>query len=218
MTTPLLRLAVLLSGDGSNFAAIHQAIQEQRLQAEIAVVISNNPKAYGLERAKQAKLPIVCLDHRAFLSRAHFDHALRDNILLYNIDWIVLAGFMRQLSPAFVDQFTGRILNIHPSLLPAYKGLDTHARALAAGETEHGTTVHLVTAGLDEGPILAQSRLRIDPEDTAIRLAQRVKALEHALYPAVLQTIALQHTQQQLVLQYGHINDNIAEGCSHGKI
>jgi phosphoribosylglycinamide formyltransferase-1 len=204
-----MRLAILVSGDGSNFAAIHQAIQEHRLQAEIAVVISNNPKAYGLERAKQAKLPVICLDHQAFLSRAHFDKALTDNILLYNIDWIVLAGFMLRLGPDFVEQFAGRILNIHPSLLPAYKGLDTHARVLAAGETEHGTTVHLVTAGLDEGPILAQERLLIAPDDNAISLAQRIKALEHGLYPAVLQAIALQHTQQQLGLTDPKIINNM---------
>ena len=191
MTTPLLRLAILLSGEGSNFAAILQAIQEHRLQAEIAVVISNNPEAYGLKRAKQAKLPVICLDHRRFLSREHFDQTLGDNIALYDVDWVVLAGFMRRLGPNCVKRFAGRILNIHPSLLPAYAGLNTHARVLAAGETEHGTTVHLVTEGLDEGPILAQSRLSISPDDDASRLAERIKALEHALYPAVLQALAL---------------------------
>lgn len=185
-----LRLVVLLSGDGSIFEAIATAIEEQRLNAHILMVISDNPTAYGLTRARLHKLSTDIIHAKEYSNKNDFQVALKKALVLLNPDFIVLSGFMRILAADIIHAFPKRILNIHPSLLPKYPGLHTHERALAAGEKKHGTTVHYVDEGLDSGPIIAQRELMVLPEDTAESLQQRVKELEKVLYPEVLQSLA----------------------------
>jgi phosphoribosylglycinamide formyltransferase-1 len=185
-----LALVVLLSGRGSNFQALLQAIQDGRLPAGIRAVISNRPAAAGLAIAAQAGIATEVLDHTGYPDREAYDAALQQHIDHYRPDLVVLAGFMRILSPGFVRHYQGRLINIHPSLLPRHRGLDTHARALAAGDTEHGASVHFVTEELDGGPVLLQARVPVQADDTAEQLAARVLAQEHRLYPAAVQLIA----------------------------
>lgn len=177
------RLAVLISGRGSNLQALIDACATGQVAAQIALVVSNKPDAAGLQRARQAGIATRCIDHRNFDSREAFDQALVDELCAHAVDLVVLAGFMRILTPVLIEPFVGRLLNIHPSLLPKYPGLKTHQRALDAGETEAGATVHFVTRELDGGPPIVQARVPILPGDTADRLAERVAALEHAIYP-----------------------------------
>lgn len=159
--------------------------------ARPVLVLSNDPQAGGLARARALGVPVAAVDHRPFAGdRAAFEAGLRAALAQAEPDILCLAGFMRILTPAFVADWEGRMLNIHPSLLPKYTGLHTHARALAAGDAEHGCTVHEVTAALDEGPILGQARVPVDPGDTPETLAAKVLAREHALYPAVLRRYA----------------------------
>lgn len=181
------RLVVMISGRGRNLEAIHDAITAGRLNAEIVRVVSNKTRALGLKYARLAGIPTVAIAARAFADRESYDRALARRVAAEAPDWIVLAGFMRVLSDAFVAPFAGRIVNIHPSLLPAYKGLHTHARALAAGERHHGASVHLVTPALDDGPVIRQGRIAITPEDSADTLADRVMArIERRLYAEAL--------------------------------
>jgi len=184
--TASLRLAVLISGNGSNLQAIIDAIEGGRLDAEIDVVVSNNPNAFGLERAARHGLQTRVVEDGDYDSRAAFDAALRACLDEFEPDYLVLAGFMRILGPAFIDAFADRILNIHPSLLPAYKGLDTHQRALDNGDTRHGVSIHLVTAELDGGPVILQGAYSIEPGDSATDLQQKGHRLEHEMYPQVL--------------------------------
>ena len=177
------RTAILISGSGTNLQAFIDAAEHGNLGLEICVVFSNNPDAYGLERADKAGIPTACIQHRDFADRESFDRALIDELNRWQPELLVLAGFMRILSPAFVNHYEGRILNIHPALLPKYPGLNTHQRALDAGDEWHGSTVHFVTEVLDGGPLILQGRLRIDPDETADELRQRVQALEHQIYP-----------------------------------
>lgn len=201
MTAPSpARVAILISGAGSNMTALVEALQRPGSGGLAAVVFSNVPKAVGLARAAALDVPTATVDHRAFQGdRAAFEAALEQAIAPYAPDVLCLAGFMRILTPDFVKRWEGRILNIHPSLLPKYKGLDTHARALAAGDAEHGATVHLVTPALDDGPILGQARVPIHPGDTPEALAARVQAAEHRLYPQVLRRW-LQGMQEPITL------------------
>jgi len=184
------RLVVLISGNGSNLQALIDHIANGVLPATIAAVISNNADAQGLGRAQQAGIPAKVIDHRNHPSRESFDAALMAGIYAYCPDAVILAGFMRILTPLFVRHFHGRLLNIHPSLLPKFTGLNTHARALAAGEREHGCSVHFVTGELDGGPVVAQSVVAVLPDDTPITLQTRVQAAEHALYPTVIGWLA----------------------------
>lgn len=183
------RLAVLISGHGSNLQALINHSQAGRLPADIIQVISNQPHAYGLQRATQAGIASVCLPSQG-LPRESYDQALIAQLRQLEkkdpLDWIVLAGFMRILTPAFIQAFANRIVNIHPSLLPAYKGLNTHQRVLADQQSLHGCSVHQVTAELDEGPLLGQASLTINPTESAADLARRVNQLEQQLYPLVL--------------------------------
>ena len=199
-----LRLVVLLSGSGSNLQAILDACQQGRLVAEVVAVISNRAQAYGLQRAALAGIPHHVLDHTQFANRATFDQALVELIQSYTPHSIILAGFMRILTPDFVSQFQGRLLNIHPSLLPVLPGLHTHQRALAAGVDQHGASVHFVTPELDGGPVVLQAIVPVLAEDDAEQLAARVLAQEHKIYPIVLQWIAAGrlylNAQQQPVL------------------
>lgn len=192
MSEPDFRLpiVILISGNGSNLQAIIDAVNSGELHAEIRAVISNKPRAYGLERARRAGIPAVVVDHTLHPDRASFDAALQRAIDEYEPRLVVLAGFMRILTPRLVEHYHGRMLNVHPSLLPAFRGLDTHRRVLEAGVKEHGVSVHFVTSELDGGPVIAQQKLAVLPEDDIARLSERVQRLEHALYPQVIRWFA----------------------------
>jgi len=184
------RVAILISGGGSNMVKLAQSMAGDH-PARPVLVASNDPKAGGLDRAAEMGIPTAAVDHRAFKGdRPAFEAALSEKIAAANPDIICLAGFMRVLTEGFVRHWEGRMINIHPSLLPLYKGLHTHQRALDAGDQEAGCTVHEVTAALDDGPILGQARVPIIAGDTAETLAARVLVQEHALYPAVLRRFA----------------------------
>ncbi|WP_018140648.1 phosphoribosylglycinamide formyltransferase [Thioalkalivibrio sp. ALJ7] len=183
------RLVVLISGRGSNLGALIEACEQGQIPARIVGVVSNRPDAGGLGFAEQHGIPSQVLNHRDYPTREAFDADLATAIEGYAPDWVILAGFMRILTPGFVDRFTGRMLNIHPSLLPKYRGLDTHARALADGETEHGASVHFVTPELDGGPVIMQARVPVVSDDTADTLAARVQRAEHRLYPEVVRRV-----------------------------
>lgn len=178
-------VVVLISGRGSNL----QAILAANLPMEIRAVISNRPDAAGLAIAAAAGIPTQVIDHRSFPTRDAFDAALAQAVDAFAPQWVILAGFMRILGAAFIQRYRGRLLNIHPSLLPAFPGLDTHARALAAGAREHGASVHFVTEQVDGGPVVMQARVPVEPHDTATTLAARVLAAEHRLYPAALRAL-----------------------------
>ncbi len=183
-------LVVLISGNGSNLQAIIDAIAAGELPAEIRAVISNNPDAYGLERARRVGIPAEVVDHRDYPDRESYDRALQAVIDRHAPDLVVLAGFMRILTPAFVEHYAGRMLNIHPSLLPRYQGLDTHRRVLEAGDAIHGVSVHFVTPELDSGPIVLQAEVPVEPGDTEADLARKVHAEEHVIYPRVIRWFA----------------------------
>ncbi len=192
MATPQRKLdiVVLVSGNGGNLQAIMDAIAGKELPATIRAVISNREDAYGLRRAAAAGIPVAVVNHREFPDRQAYDQALRAVIDRYHPGLVVLAGFMRILTPGFVAHYAGRMLNIHPSLLPAFTGLNTHQRALEAGVKEHGASIHFVTADLDAGPVIVQARLPVTPADTAETLASRVKLLEHQIYPLAIRWFA----------------------------
>ena len=177
------KIVILISGRGSNMEAILDVARREQWDARIAAVISNRADAKGLETAAAQGIPTAVVASRSFPDRNQFDAALQDEIDRHAADLVVLAGFMRILTPAFVEHYAGRLLNIHPSLLPAFTGLDTHARALAAGVRYHGATVHFVTAELDVGPIVDQAVVPVLPDDTEESLAARVLAQEHIIYP-----------------------------------
>lgn len=181
-----LPLVILISGRGSNMQAILQQAGNGELAVEVRAVISNNPTASGLQLAHTAGVTTAVVDHRLIPDRAQYDQALRASIDRYQPGLVALAGFMRILTPAFVQHYLGRLLNVHPSLLPAFPGLDTHRRALQAGVTRHGASVHFVTEELDGGPIIAQASVPVYAQDDADSLGARVLALEHQLYPTVI--------------------------------
>ena len=183
---PLPRILVLASGSGTNVQALIDATRERDFPGRIVAVGSNRPKAFALERAAQANIETFVVDHTQYDSREAFDAALMAEIRRYNPDILLLAGFMRILTDDFVRAFRGILLNIHPSLLPKYTGLNTHQRALEAGDPVHGTSVHFVTEELDGGPVIAQAEVKVSPEDTPESLAEKVKAKEHILYPIVV--------------------------------
>lgn len=184
------RVAILISGGGSNMLSLLQSMTGDH-PARPVLVVSNNEDAAGLKKAAALGVATAVVDHRPFAgNREAFERELETALLAAKPDIVCLAGFMRILTPGFMARWQGRILNIHPSLLPKYRGLDTHARALAAGETEHGCTVHEATGALDDGPILGQARVPVLPQDTPATLAARVLAQEHVLYPAVLRRFA----------------------------
>jgi len=180
------KIVILISGRGSNMQSVVNAARDQQWDAQVAAVISNRPDAAGLEFAKQQGIRTAVIDSKQFLSRELFDHALLNEIDRYRPDLVVLAGFMRILTPPFVEHFAGRLINIHPSLLPSFAGLATHRQALDAGVKLHGATVHFVTAELDHGPIIAQTAVPVLEEDTEQSLAQRVLEQEHMLYPRAI--------------------------------
>ena len=189
MTTPF-RIAVLASGRGSNLAALLAARDRGELPVEFVLVASDKADAGALTLAGAAGVPTLALSPSDYADRASFDHALFERVAGTKPDLLVLAGFMRIIDGAALTPWAGRMINIHPSLLPKYRGLHTHRRALAAGDTEHGASVHFVTAELDGGPVIAQARMPIEPGDDEQRLAERLLALEHRLLPAVVADIA----------------------------
>lgn len=181
------RLAILISGRGSNMQAFIEACNRGALDADIGVVMSNNPDAAGLKRAADSGIATRCINHRDYDSREAFDAAMVTALAPFEPDLVILAGFMRILTPVFIEPFYGRLLNIHPSLLPKYPGLNTHQRALDAGDTEAGVTVHYVTPELDGGPPIIQARVPVLPGDDADSLAARVILQEHVIYPIAAQ-------------------------------
>jgi len=185
------RVAVLISGRGSNMEALVAAAAGNLYPAQIVVVIAARPDAQGLARAATAGVPTVVVDHHVFgADRESFERALEAELQPRGVEFVCLAGFMRLCSPWLVERWQDRMLNVHPALLPAFKGLNTHARALAAGVRIHGATVHLVVAEMDSGPILAQAALAVNEHDTAGTLAARVRRLEHRIYPLALRLLA----------------------------
>ncbi|MGK8435789.1 phosphoribosylglycinamide formyltransferase [Ectopseudomonas hydrolytica] len=183
-------VVVLISGSGSNLQALIDSVAQGDNPARIAAVISNRADAYGLVRAQNAGIATEVLDHKQFDGREAFDAAMMQAIDAHQPDLVVLAGFMRILTPGFVQHYSGRLLNIHPSLLPRYKGLHTHQRALEAGDAEHGCSVHFVTEELDGGPLVVQAVLPVAPDDTADSLARRVHQQEHQIYPLAVRWFA----------------------------
>jgi len=180
------RIVVLISGSGTNLQAIIDAVESGNIPAKICAVVSNKDDVQGLIRAETHQIPAFVISHKSFPDRESFDERLMEIIDAQGPDLVVLAGFMRILTPAFTQHYKGRMLNIHPSLLPKYQGLNTHQRALDAGDSEHGVSVHFVTEELDGGPVVIQARVPISPEDTADSLAQKVHEKEHILYPLVV--------------------------------
>ncbi|MEL0635885.1 phosphoribosylglycinamide formyltransferase [Marinomonas sp. TI.3.20] len=176
-------IVVLISGSGSNLQALIDQSLQGKLDITISAVISNKADAYGLERARNAGIPTHVLDHKSFADREAFDQSLQETIDQYQPKLVVLAGFMRILTDTFTRHYEGRMLNIHPSLLPKYKGLDTHQRAIDANDKEHGVSVHFVSAELDAGSVIVQASTQIEPVDTAESLAMKIHKLEHVIYP-----------------------------------
>lgn len=185
-----LRTAILISGRGSNMDALIAAARAQDYPAEIALVLSNRPDAPGLANAKAAGIAVAAVDHKIYAGREEFERSLQVVLETYRIDFICLAGFMRLFTPWFINQWRERMLNIHPALLPAYRGLHTHERALADGVKIHGCTVHFVVPEMDEGPIVAQAAVPVLDGDTADTLGARVLAREHEIYPLALRLVA----------------------------
>ena len=196
LNTPRKRVAVLISGRGSNMVALIEAATNAAYPAEIALVLSNRPDAGGLDHARAAGIATEVVDHTAFgKDRAAFEQAMQHVLERARIDIVCLAGFMRLLTPWFVTRWDGRMLNIHPALLPAFKGLDTHGRALAAGVRVHGATVHFVVAEMDSGPIIVQGAVAVRDDDTVDALAARVLAIEHRISPQALALLAAGRTR-----------------------
>lgn len=208
-----LRVVVLISGSGSNLQALIDGVTTGELPIEIVAVISNRPDVFGLTRAANADIPTVVLDHKGFSSRETFDQELMRTIDGYNPGLIVLAGFMRILTPEFTQHYLGRMLNIHPSLLPKFQGLHTHQRALDAGEKQHGVTVHFVTAELDGGPAVVQAVVPVLTDDDASLLAKRVQRQEHVIYPLAVKWFA----QGDLVMAEGKalLKGETLPACGH---
>lgn len=192
------RLGILISGTGSNLQSIAAACKNPDYPAEIALVLTNQPEAKGITFAKKNGLATAVLAHQAYETRQTFEQAMHEQLHLAKVDLVCLAGFMRILSPFLVSRWAGRMLNIHPSLLPAFPGLHTHRRALEAGASLHGCSVHQVTEGLDEGPVQGQSALQVLANDTETSLQQRVLQLEHQLYPQVIAKTCQQLQQANL--------------------
>lgn len=198
----MIKIAVLVSGSGSNL----QALMDANLSGQIVGVISNKPDAYALERAAKANIPTAIIEHKQYPNREAFDDVMHQQLLAWDVDLVILAGFMRILSAKFVNAWQGKMVNIHPSLLPHYKGMHTHQRVLNTGDTLHGCTVHYVTAELDAGQALTQGVLKVDLHDCVETLAERVHVLEHLIYPQAVEWICngtIQHTQDGTILYKG---------------
>ena len=207
----MIKIAVLVSGSGSNL----QALIDANLSGQIIGVISNKPEAYALERAQKAKIKTAVIEHKQYPTREAFDDVMHQQLLDWNVDLVILAGFMRILSAEFVQAWEGKMINIHPSLLPNYKGMHTHQRVLNTGDVLHGCTVHYVTAELDAGQALAQGVLKVSYHDSSDSLAHRIHELEHIIYPQVVEWICtgvIKHTSQG-VLYHNEIMSEPVQFC-----
>ena len=207
----MIKIAVLVSGSGSNL----QALIDANLSGQIVGVISNKPEAYALQRAEKAGIQTAVIEHKQYPNREAFDDVMHQQLLDWNVDLVVLAGFMRILSTKFVKAWEGKMLNIHPSLLPNYKGMHTHQRVLNTGDVLHGCTVHYVTAELDAGQAWAQAVLKVNLHDDVNSLAHRIHVLEHLIYPQVVEWICtdtIQHTEQG-VLYRGQVMQEPVQFC-----
>jgi phosphoribosylglycinamide formyltransferase-1 len=194
MTANRKNIVILISGRGSNMMSIVDAVNDGNLDVNIAAIISNRPDAAGLKFAEQQDIHNSVIDHTLYNSREQFDQQLAKEVDQYSPDLVVLAGFMRILTAEFVEHFAGRLINIHPSLLPKFKGLNTHQRAIDAGEKEHGASVHVVTPELDDGPVILQARVPVLQDDDAATLAKRVLEQEHKLYPSAINKLITETT------------------------
>jgi phosphoribosylglycinamide formyltransferase 1 len=210
-------IVVLISGSGSNLQALIDACSSGFIPGTISAVVCNKANAYGLVRAREAGIATQVLNHKAYASRQDYDQALIATIEQYKPDLVVLAGFMRILTPAFVSHYAGQLLNIHPSLLPKYQGLDTHQRAIDAKDKEHGCSVHFVTEQLDGGPVILQAKVPLFSDDDAASLAERVHEQEHRIYPLVVRWFCQNRLQQHadqawldgtLLAANGYANDD----------
>ncbi|NWK73963.1 phosphoribosylglycinamide formyltransferase [Acinetobacter cumulans] len=207
----MIKIAVLVSGSGSNL----QALIDANLSGKIVGVISNKPEAFALQRAKNANIATAVIEHKQYPNREAFDDVMHQQLLDWDVDLVILAGFMRILSAKFVHAWEGKMINIHPSLLPHYKGMHTHQRVLNTGDALHGCTVHYVTAELDAGQALAQAVLKVNTHDTADSLANRVHVLEHIIYPQVAEWICtgtIQHTENGVLFR-GHPMTEAVQFC-----
>ncbi|MEG0481614.1 MAG: phosphoribosylglycinamide formyltransferase [Acinetobacter sp.] len=208
----MIKIAVLVSGSGSNL----QALIDANLSGKIVGVISNKPDAYALQRAKNANIATAIIEHKQYPNREAFDDAMHQQLLEWDVDLVVLAGFMRILSAQFVKAWEGKMVNIHPSLLPNYKGMHTHQRVLNTGDTLHGCTVHYVTAELDAGQALTQGVLKVAQHDNIVSLAQRIHVLEHLIYPQAVEWICngtIQHLENGQVLYKGQALEKPIQFC-----
>ena len=208
----MIKIAVLVSGSGSNL----QALIDANLSGQMVGVISNKPEAYSIQRAQKAGIDTVIIEHKHYPKREAFDDVMHQQLLDWNVDLVILAGFMRILSPQFVQSWQGKMLNIHPTLLPHYKGMHTHQRVLNTGDIWHGCTVHYVTAELDAGQTLAHGVLQVNLHDDVTTLAKRVHQLEHLIYPQVVEWIcqgAIQYTARG-VLYRGQVMQKPIQFCS----
>lgn len=208
----MIKIAVLVSGSGSNL----QALIDANLSGSIVGVISNKAEAYALERAKKAGIDTAIIEHKQFPNREAFDAVMHQQLLDWNVDLVILAGFMRILSADFVQKWQGKMVNIHPSLLPHYKGMHTHQRVLNTGDVLHGCTVHYVTAELDAGQALTQGVVKVNLHDTVDTLAERVHALEHLIYPQAVEWICngtIQHLDNDQVLYKGQLLEQPIQFC-----
>jgi phosphoribosylglycinamide formyltransferase-1 len=187
---PRKRVAILISGRGSNMAALIEAAKDPAYPAEIVLVVSNRPDAGGIATAQKAGIQTAVVDHKKFKDRESYEQELQKVLEAHRIEIVCLAGFMRLLTPWIISRWDGRMINIHPALLPAFKGLDTHARAIAAGASEHGATVHFVVPEMDSGPVIVQASVPVMQDDTPDTLARRVLAVEHRIYPEALRRVA----------------------------
>ena len=186
----MFRIAVLISGNGSNLEAIINACKDNIINGSVDIVISNNPDAYGIQRAKNHSLNYKIIDNNKFDTREDFDRALLEELKYSNPDLIVLAGFMRILTPVVIEAFKNKIINVHPSLLPKYPGLDTHNSVIKNGDLKHGVTIHLVNEVLDGGQIIAQGELSVNPNETEKQLKRRIHSIEHILLPKIVSKFA----------------------------
>ena len=208
----MIKIAVLVSGSGSNL----QALMDANLSGEIVGVISNKPEAYALQRAKQAGIATAIIEHKQYPNRESFDAVMHQQLLDWDVDLVILAGFMRILSAQFVQSWQGKMVNIHPSLLPNYKGMHTHQRVLNTGDVLHGCTVHYVTAELDAGQALTQGVLKVSLHDTVETLSDRIHMLEHLIYPQAVEWICnntIQHLDNGEVLYKGQKLDKPIQFC-----
>tara|TARA_B000000565_G_scaffold83825_1_gene61154 strand:- start:743 stop:1393 length:651 start_codon:yes stop_codon:yes gene_type:complete len=185
------KIAVMISGSGSNLEAIVKACHEKNIYGEIVYVISNNPDAYGIERAKKYNIPVKIIDHKSYTDRDDFDDALKEFLDNLEIDFIILAGFMRILGKNITEKFYGKMINLHPSLLPLYPGLNTHTQALNNKDDYHGISIHFVSAELDAGPLIAQGKISVKADDDLEKLVSKIHKVEHDLLPKVINELCM---------------------------